>query len=439
MKKTQKNKKNLPIIGSFPLFYNLAETGRAVLIAKKYMERGGKVIFFSHGGEYEYLAEEIGCDVVKVKPIYSDEFIDLLWKSSRLETFKNPFNKKNLRVHINEEVKAFKKTNIKLIVSTNNFPCVISARVAKIPLIFVTPKVKLQFTKYPEYAEFFFTRIIPYFVKIRFLNWYAPKSKGYVKPFTKIAKEYKTPIPKKAMDVNKGDVTIYTNVPELMELKKENIPNDEIYVGPILLEELFRNKSKSGDTKKEEKEIFDHIARKGKSVLFTLGSSGTKKIYIDIINTLNKTDYNVIAVYANILKEDELPNVNDNILLKKYVPSIKKINEKVDLVIMHGGQGTVFTAAYSGKPVIGFPMQFEQHLNLEMLSKNGSAIIASKSKFSEKNLLNHIKEIFDNYDKYLKNAEKIVERLPTDIAHIRSANIIVDYLNNKEKYEKKIL
>jgi len=53
-----------PLIGFFPLFYNLAETGRAVLVAKRYVELGGKAVFFSHGGGYEYLAEEIGCKVV---------------------------------------------------------------------------------------------------------------------------------------------------------------------------------------------------------------------------------------------------------------------------------------------------------------------------------------------------------------------------------------
>ena len=174
-----KNRKSdeLPLIGFFPLFYNLAETGRAVLIAKEYMKKGGKAIFFSHGGEYEYLAEEIGCRVIRINPIYTEEFIDLLWKSSRLETFKNPFTIKNLKLHIEEEIKAFKKTNVKLIVSTNNFPCSISARAAKIPLIFVTPKVKIQFNKFPDFINFPFLKLIPSFIKLSIINFIASNSK----------------------------------------------------------------------------------------------------------------------------------------------------------------------------------------------------------------------------------------------------------------------
>ena len=96
MSKTISSSKK-PLVGFFPLFYNLAETGRAVIIAKRYIELGGQAIFFSHGGKYEYLAKEIGCKVVQVKPIYTDQFIDHLWKCSRMEDFSVPFTKTEVK------------------------------------------------------------------------------------------------------------------------------------------------------------------------------------------------------------------------------------------------------------------------------------------------------------------------------------------------------
>jgi hypothetical protein len=42
MKSYQSDNKFL--VGFFPLFYNLAETGRAVLIAKRIIELGGKIL-----------------------------------------------------------------------------------------------------------------------------------------------------------------------------------------------------------------------------------------------------------------------------------------------------------------------------------------------------------------------------------------------------------
>ena len=144
---------------------------------------------------------------------------------------------------------------------------------------------------------------------------------------------------------------------------------------------------------------------------------------------MNKTKYNVIALYALILKEEELPDVNDNVILKKFAPSISELNELVDLAIIHGGQGTVDTAAYSGKPIIGFPMQFEQHLNLEMLVKHGTAIIASRKYFKEENLLKDISMIFDNYDKYLKNAQKLSNILPKPQGDKNAVKIILKILS----------
>ncbi len=433
MKKSKKTKNSLPLVGFFPLFYNLAETGRALLIAKRYKEIGGKVIFFSHGGEYEKLAKKMGFKVEKVEPIYSDDFIDLLWKSSRLETFKNPFNCKNLEEHIKNEIKAFKKNKVKLIVSTNNWPCYISARILNIPLIFVTPKVTSNFTTYPEDAEFLITYFLPEKLKLRILNWYAPKSKIYVKPFNKIAKKYNIPPPKNDSDINRGDYTFYTNSKELLNIDELKIKSNEYFITPILLDELFKKFFSDKKQYQDEKEVLDHINKNGRSILLTLGSSGSRELFLNILEALGKTDYNVVAVYSSILKDRNLPIVSKNIILKKFLPSMIKINKKVDLAVIHGGEGTVLTAAHSGKPVIGFPMQFEQHLNLEMLVKNKTAIIESRKNFKQEKFLKSIEEIFNNYNFYINNSKKLAEKIPKPKGDKIAIDKIVEILDKTEK------
>jgi UDP:flavonoid glycosyltransferase YjiC (YdhE family) len=76
-------------------------------------------------------------------------------------------------------------------------------------------------------------------------------------------------------------------------------------------------------------------------------------------------------------------------------------------------------------------MQFEQHLNLEMLMTHGMAIIASRKHFKEKNLLKNIKEIFDNYDIYLKNAQDLSKKLPKYNGYTVAARKIVEILEQK--------
>jgi UDP:flavonoid glycosyltransferase YjiC (YdhE family) len=127
---------------------------------------------------------------------------------------------------------------------------------------------------------------------------------------------------------------------------------------------------------------------------------------------MNQTDYNVIATYTSILNEEELPKLNDNILLKKFINNPITLNKKVDLAIIHGGRGTVYNAAYSGKPAIGIPLNGEQQYNLDSLARHGMAIRLSKTFFEEEKLLDSIKEIFENYDTYLKNAKALTQKLP---------------------------
>ena len=431
MSKTISSSKK-PLVGFFPLFYNLAETGRAVIIAKRYIELGGQAIFFSHGGKYEYLAKEIGCKVVQVKPIYTDQFIDHLWKCSRMEDFSVPFTKTELLEHVEAEIDAYNNAGVKLILTTNNFPCCISARAARIPLISVTPRVLGEFTKFPDDAEFFFTRFIPNSLKLKILNWYAPRIKMWIRPFNQIVKKY--PHAKRirqTSDLNKGDYTFYTDFLEILPLEKSDIPDYEYYIGPIFLDELFTKAFSEKSLTKEKNEINKHLQRSGKSILLSLGSSGTKELFLNILETLNDTDYNVIAVYTSIFQDDEIPKFNDNILLKKFVPSMKIVNQSVDLAIIHGGQGTVYTAAYSEKPVIGFPMQFEQHLNLEILARYGMGIILSRKYFKKEKLLQVINEIFNDYDKYLKNARKLTKILPRPDGDKKAVKLLLEVIKQE--------
>jgi UDP:flavonoid glycosyltransferase YjiC (YdhE family) len=424
----QKFSSNRPLVGFFPLFYNLAETGRALLIAKRYVEQGGKVVFFSHGGKYESLVKEHGFEIIRVKPIYSEEFIDDLWKYSRLEKTGSPFPYQILKKHVDHEISSYKQAGIELVVTTNNFPCSISAREAKIPLVFITPKVTGKFTIYPDDAEFFFTKFLPKKMKLAFLNWLFPRSKMWVRPFKKLGKKYGLREFRYSTDITKGDYTFYSDLLELVQLPRSKIRQNEYFIGPIFLDELFQ---KSGRADSTTEEIKKHLQKKDKNILLSLGSSGTKEVFGNILEALSKTNYGVIAVYASIFSDNGLPKVSDNILLSRFVPSIKDVNQIVDLAIIHGGQGTVYTAAYAGKPVIGFPMQFEQHLNLEMLVKHGMASISSRKFFDEKSFLNIVSRTFEKYDSFLLNAQKLSKSLPEPKGVHNAVDLIIKIVEGK--------
>ncbi|MDH7506889.1 MAG: glycosyltransferase [Candidatus Thermoplasmatota archaeon] len=420
-----------PLVGFFPLSYSLAETGRAVIIAKRFMELGGKVIFFTHGGEYEYLIKKIGCKIIRVEPFFSEDFVKRIRSIIKGEKKEVLYNVEYLKEAIKNEVEAYKKSQVQFILTTHNYSCCISARVANIPLISITTGPGRFKLSIPDMYENFITRLIPQFLKIHVFNQIFPKAKNFLKPFNIVAKEYGLKPFKNIYQLYNGDITFVTNFLEFINIfpNQQEFPTDN-YIGIIFFDELFKNNFSTGNNEIEE-DIIKHIKKSEKSILVTMGSSGDETLFIKILNTLNKIDYRVIAVYSNILKENELPKVHENILLKKFVPSISQLHKIVDLSIIHGGQGTVFTAAYAGKPIIGFPMQYEQHLNLEKIVGHRSGLMLSKKYFNEKKLLNSIDEIFKNYNYFLENSQKLAKMLPKPEGDKKAAIKLLEIINKK--------
>lgn len=420
------------LVGFSPSSSNLAETGRAVMIAKRYRELGGKVIFFSHGGKYEFLVRDNGFQIIKVNPIITDEIIQEFLKLLALETFraKTLFNEDWILENVKGEVAAFKKTGIKLLVSTNNTTCAISARAAKIPYINISPGAGFFALKIPDTLENPFTLLIPQSLKLRFINWFMVRTKMYLKTINKIALRVGIPPFKHVLELYDGDITLVTNNLEFINIfpNQQDFPKEN-YIGMILLDELFEKE----DSDEITAEIKAHLKKPGNSILVSLGSTGSKEIFIKILKTLSKTNYNVIAIYTSILDKKELPGVNDNILLKKFVPSISKVTEIVDLAIIHGGQGTVFSTVYAKKPIIGFPMHMEQHVNLEKIVGHRCGIMLSKKFFSEKKLLKAINEIFNNYSKYLTNVENLANKLPKAEGDKNAARKIIEVITKISK------
>ena len=157
-----------PFIGFFPCFYSMGETIPLIKIAKSYMDLGGKAVFFSHWGEYEYLVEDIRCRVVRLNDILeglSGEGKEMFKGGSSLsQTIIKIYSKQNTEKSVLEEINAFTNAGIDLIVSTFNLTCSISSRAAKIPSVVIAsgttipPYYESGLLTFPDGMENFFTK-----------------------------------------------------------------------------------------------------------------------------------------------------------------------------------------------------------------------------------------------------------------------------------------
>lgn len=417
-----------PLVGFSPGFFGIGETYPLIKIAKCYQNLGGEVVFFSHGGQYEYLARDLGYEVIRIKPTeyvvkYPNKYFLQRSDSDIIRIIKNVASSYN-----DAGIKA-------LVQSYIFFGCVFATRVARIPLISVVSGTlaplyyEANRATYPDSGENYLTLLIPRHIKNRFFNWFIPNKGGMLtKKLNRIAEKLDVDVRFKCdVDLMLGDHTLICDDMEFLGVKPTKEFPLENYVGPILPDDWYI----SGE-KKLDFDIERHLKRPGRHILLTMGSSFKwKEIFLKILKILNETECNFIATYTTILNETELPNLNDNILLKKFIPNITSLNNRIDLAIIHGGRGTVYTAAYSGKPAIGIPMHYEQQYNLDNLVCNGSAIRISKKFFKERDLLNAVEKIFNNYDFYLHNAQNLANKLPKPEGAERAAQRIVEILEKE--------
>jgi len=396
-----------PLVGFFPAFGNLAESTRLVRIAEQYRALGGHPIFFSHGGEYETLAENADLPLHRIDPIYTPAQFDELMKYDRMEKFGDPFPVPWLIEHVLHECRVYEEHGISLIVTGFNLPCSLSARKAGVPLVWIlagtsfAPYFEAGLGTWPDNFDNRFTRLIPKRLTRWLTNRIALRVKTGTRAFNTVARRFNLPPFPNALSLWTGDYTLVSDLREALDLPPQYDYPEADYIGPLLA---------NLDLPLSE-ELETHLRRPGRHIYFAMGSSGEKSLYVRALRALSRTGHNVVAPYTTILSENEIPRLSDHVLLQKFVPA-ERVNRMVDLAVLHGGQGTIYTAAYAGRPVIGIPMQMEQQYNIDMLVRHGSAIRIRKTHFRERELLAAIDTILSDYPRFRARAEELAARLP---------------------------
>ena len=428
-----------PLIGFFPAFASMGEAIPLVKIAQSYMDVGGKAIFFSHNRKFEYLAEDIGCKVVRLDHLLGknpEKIIKLYKKGIPFEKILiRRFTRETIEKAVEEEIKAFKENRVELIVSAFTLTCSISARALKIPLVVVTsgvgtsPYYESGHLTFPEDYENLLTKMIPESLKKQIAKWYLLHNKKLTREFNKVASTYHVSPFKYMKDINLGDHTLICDDINFLGVQpSEDFPSEN-YIGPIISGTSDEKQNTEMDT-----EIESHLKRSGKSIVLVMGSSfNYRNLFPEIVGTLNKTDYTVIAVYKDINDSDLIFKTNENILFKEFIP-LDRVLKKVDLAIIHGGRGTVYTVAYSGKPAIGIPITFEHQCNIDNLVRAGAGIRLSKRNLDSKRIFKAINTIFDNYSVFLQNSQNLSKTLTGESGEKKAVQRLIEI---HQSYQKK--
>lgn len=350
-----------------PETFNIAETTRMIEIAKALRDEY-ECRFSGYSEEYAYLIREAGFAYHALEPQLSPEQVAWLWKVDRMEAFGNPFKPAMLRARVASETALIEKIGAKAVIMGFTLSYWLSAKAAKVPLVYVIPFplsrpfLEAGLARWPaRYAGFPFSLVGSRRLDERANSWFL-RTRLWIGPFAAVAKEFGVAAPKRLVDIFEGDYNLVTDIPELAGVTK--LPDNWRYVGFIYA--------------RLDTPVPPGLLDRGPGrplIYCAMGSSANRQTLEAALRSLGEGDWDVVCPARKHL--GDAPSwLPANVRLTDWLPA-PEVNAAADAAVIHGGQGTVQTAIMAGKPFVGIGLQPEQEANVEAAVRFGSALALS--------------------------------------------------------------
>ena len=167
-----------------------------------------------------------------------------------------------------------------------------------------------------------------------------------------------------------------------------------------------------------------------KKAFVTMGSTGGKEFIVEAVKAV--CEGKVPTLVALVPSRCSIQEIQSSIgtipkhvtLTESFVPA-DVIVPQVDVVIGHGGQGTVQTALAFGKPVVGVGMQWEQQFNLDNVARQGAGIRIDKRKWKNETIKEAVAKLIET-ESYHQSAERIQKEMEQTNGPDSAARFILD-------------
>lgn len=252
------------------------------------------------------------------------------------------------------------------------------------------------------------------------------KQSNILKALEKLAYDGKKPEIHNLFDMLGADFTIINDFPDFY--REDRLPDNFKVTGPLF---SLVAKAESIDSK-----IIEHFSSSsGKIRIFcTLGSSGRREQLMEAIKALTglpSAKYESVVLCPKSVcpiecAKAEAAGSSNIYITDSFVPALQ-VNSLADMVLSHGGQGTVQTAIASGTPIVGFAMQPEQQVNLDHIVAFGGAIRLPINRWKSKNIQKAINEISGS-PQYKENIQRLQKVLQKTDGKKNAASAILNFI-----------
>jgi MGT family glycosyltransferase len=155
-----------------------------------------------------------------------------------------------------------------------------------------------------------------------------------------------------------GDINLMPDLPEFMPVG-DDLPPTFRYTGPLLW-----------DATMKLPDWFSSLERGRPTVYVTFGSTGDSRLFQEAARIFGNTEFQVLITTGGLT---EVAHPPPNVFIAKYAPG-DVLAAASDVVVSHGGNGTVYQALSRGVPLVGIPTMFDQEINMRRVCALGAGL-----------------------------------------------------------------
>jgi MGT family glycosyltransferase len=233
-----------------------------------------------------------------------------------------------------------------------------------------------------------------------------------------VRRRYGLPQFRSMWEAVEGDITLMPDLPEFMPVLRDTSPSFR-YIGPLLW-----------DANIGLPPWFSKLQPGRPTIYFTMGSTGDTKFFEEAVRVFGNTEFQVLITTGGLA---EIPNPPPNVFIAKYAPG-DALMAVSDVVVSHGGNGTVYQALSCGVPIIGFPSIFDQEVNMRQVEALGIGMQMSSRQYSGPALDRAVRKVLSE-TRYRDRCRQLAARISRMDGRRRAALHIHDFLQHMDPKE----
>ena len=390
----------------------LAHVGRCVALAKS-LDPSRYDVWLATDPRFNNLLGTLAFPVLQIRTIPSEQFLRALAKGSPL------YSTDTLVDYVFQDLKLIDEIAPDIVIGDFRLSLNVSARLAEIPYICVTNAYWSPFakTRYPV-PEMLITKIFGVALAQQMFNLFRPLAFAvHAHPLNAVRRRFS--LPHLGFDLRRSytsaDCTLYADISEVIPCG--SLPVNHQYIGPVLWEPDI-----------PLPDWWQRVPTDKPIVYVTMGSSGASELLPRIFQALAGLHVTVIAATAGRVRLSDLPR---NVFVSDYLPG-SIAAAKSQLVICNGGSPTAYQALDAGKPVLGIPINLDQHLNMWGVEQAGAGRVLRAGQAT----MSRIREVAEDilaHAHYKEKAEKLKQSIGTYAIYERFDSVLSAMLKHASK------